>query len=533
MGSMFPALDIRPPESPIQQYAQVQQIAGAQQQQQLQALQIQEQTRLLRDQDATTKAMSSLKPDDSGKINYDGLPMAVLQNGGSSNAAFQVQKSILGIKQTASEIAKNDAATNLSNADTIQKQHDAYRGRILNISDGMTDPAQKQTAWAAEIAAEQAAGTQLPPGITSQYPGDNKARAVANSFALGSQLVKEAQEKQKMALDAWKTAGGELVNVLTNEKTGGIPDVKPLNQGLQTRWQQLNPGQSLPDWATLQPNATPADFERIDKLLQAEENAKGTLAQRETANAVRQQSYDFMVDKEGLKPVIGTDPKTGRTVAVPYTQAKQMGITDAAEMPSTEYSKALSGRQWLQLALTQAPAGAPASDMGISQLLDKMDAAKELGPLAGRWNDFMAGTWGSGNADYAALRTKMDLSSTLLGSVHTGRLGPYLLENLASLAQTKKMDGPTLKSAFNSEISYVKDRAMDPRPNYGLPAQSGTAAPTGGPNNPPTGAAALPQGGGKVLDKATAMQFYQAAGNDPDKARALATKNGWQIPKAQ
>jgi hypothetical protein len=44
---------------------------------------------------------------------------------------------------------------------------------------------------------------------------------------------------------------------------------------------------------------------------------------------------------------------------------------------------------------------------------------------------------------------------------------------------------------------------------------------------------ALPQGGGKVIDKDTAMQFYQAAGNDPAKARALAIQNGWQVPKAQ
>lgn len=39
----------------------------------------------------------------------------------------------------------------------------------------------------------------------------------------------------------------------------------------------------------------------------------------------------------------------------------------------------------------------------------------------------------------------------------------------------------------------------------------------------------LPQGGGKVIDKATAMQFYRAAGNDPNKARQLAAQNGWKV----
>jgi hypothetical protein len=39
----------------------------------------------------------------------------------------------------------------------------------------------------------------------------------------------------------------------------------------------------------------------------------------------------------------------------------------------------------------------------------------------------------------------------------------------------------------------------------------------------------LPQGAGKALDKATAQKFYDAAGKDPAKARALAGKNGWKV----
>lgn len=39
----------------------------------------------------------------------------------------------------------------------------------------------------------------------------------------------------------------------------------------------------------------------------------------------------------------------------------------------------------------------------------------------------------------------------------------------------------------------------------------------------------LPQGGGKVIDKATAATFYGAADNDPKKAQALAEANGWKV----
>jgi hypothetical protein len=44
-----------------------------------------------------------------------------------------------------------------------------------------------------------------------------------------------------------------------------------------------------------------------------------------------------------------------------------------------------------------------------------------------------------------------------------------------------------------------------------------------------TAAGQLPQGAGKVIDKATAQQFYEAAGRDPNKARDLAIQSGWKV----
>lgn len=45
----------------------------------------------------------------------------------------------------------------------------------------------------------------------------------------------------------------------------------------------------------------------------------------------------------------------------------------------------------------------------------------------------------------------------------------------------------------------------------------------------PSSAPTLPQGSGKVIDKATAQQFYEAAGRDSAKARQLAIQNGWKV----
>jgi hypothetical protein len=58
--------------------------------------------------------------------------------------------------------------------------------------------------------------------------------------------------------------------------------VNSTNQALADRHQILNPGKPLPPEFTLQPNATQADYERIDKLMEATEKAQGTKTQQQT-----------------------------------------------------------------------------------------------------------------------------------------------------------------------------------------------------------------------------------------------------------
>jgi len=473
---------INPVESPIQQLGGAMQIKSAMQQQQLGALQIQEEQQKLADQHALTTAMAGW----DGK-NYTDIPGLVTQAGGSGAARMQAQSSILAMREKASDIAKADAITASSNVETQAKLHDQYRGRVMNVI-GIGDEAKRQAAWDAEITKEEQAGTIQPGQFPHTYPGDAQAMNLANNFALGSQLVQEMDDRQRIALDAWKPSGGALVNVITQEKIGGITpaNIDLLNKAMETRWQVLNPGQPLPDQFRLQSNATPQNFDQLDKVLEATERAKGTVAQQAQTNAIRAQTFEMARDKADMKAVIGTDPKTGQTVLVPFGQAQKIGLQNPLQASDDQTNKALAARHWLTLANKQAPAGSDPSDMGVSQLIDKLDKAGKLGPLASRWNEFMAGTYGAGDADVAALRAKMGLSTTLLMQAHVGNRGSSaMLEHFEDLANQKKLDGPTLKSAFNSEVNYVTDRAMDPNPpNWNTPAKSTLRQPSG----PPAGA---------------------------------------------
>jgi hypothetical protein len=381
------------------------------------------------------------------------------------------------MREKASTIAKDDSITAQNNTETIAKEHDALRGRVMNII-GISDPGARQAAWDSEVAKEEASGTIQPGQFSHTYPGDTQALTLANSFALGSQLVKEQQERQKIALDAWKPVEGTLQNVVTGEKIGGFDSAKitQLNKALEARWQVLHPGDPLPDHFKLPSGATPTDFASLDKVLEATERGAATKSQQDTTNAIRAQTFEMAREKTDLKSVMGTDPKTGQTVLVPMGQAQQMGIQNPIQASDDVTNKALAARHWLALANKPGTPGAAPEDQSITQLIDKLDNAGKLGPVASRWNEFMAGKVGAGDPDVAALRTKMGLSTTLLMQAHVGNRGSSaMLEHFEDLANQKKLDAPTLKAAFNSEMSYVRDRAMDPNPpDYAKPKKTGT-----------------------------------------------------------
>ena len=113
--------------------------------------------------------------------------------GASATAANAIANGLLTTRQHMSEIAKNDAATNASNLETVQKRQDELRGRIMSIING--PQADKQQNWAKEISSEEQSGQIQPGAFSNVYPGDEAAQAFADHFALGSTLAKEANEK--------------------------------------------------------------------------------------------------------------------------------------------------------------------------------------------------------------------------------------------------------------------------------------------------------------------------------------------------
>lgn len=99
-----------------------------------------------------------------------------------------------------------------------------------------------------------------------------------------------------------------------------------------------------------------------------------------------------------------------------------------------------------------------------------------LGPIMGRWNEFMAGKVGAGNPDYARLRLNMGLLETALGRVHGGARGggsPQMLQHFAHLMNSDRMDPTTLKATLGEVKSWLDTYA---NPNESGQLKKGVSA---------------------------------------------------------
>lgn len=320
----------------------------------------------------------------------------------------------------------------------------------------------------------------------------NKANASGlKDVAPGAALVDVSQNTPPGSTPTSPTPlpGGRTIYRNPPNIEGELPlsdsQIAQANQQASQRYQVRNPGKPTPDSYILKPGSTQKDRDVVDRMLAGEESAAQAVAQQRTANAMHEQTLSneeqSRQDREsslGQKAVIGTD-SMGKTVLVPQSQAKSLGLSGVMDAPSSDVTKAQSARQWIPLA-DNSKSSDP-DKMGTLQLIDALDKKKALGPVTSRWNEFMTGKVGAGDitsdpetrAEYTALRTKMDLANTLLMNVHVGaRGGSYMMENFKDLANTGKMSPDILKTAVKSEYDYAKDRAMLPTPAHVTAAQN-------------------------------------------------------------
>ncbi len=521
----LPQLAIQPqqPTDPLETYSKLLSVQrlGAQQQlqqSQIQNAQLETQERQLQvaqtrgdAQDAQTmrsQAPNFVQKDESGKVtgyDSDGYFNSLI------GAGVPINK-VSAIRMQNAQMSEALAKSGKANIDLA----DAKVDNMYNILEGVRAIAKSPNAGPNTVqGAYQDALPRLQQlGVdTSKYPqqfaqvGDEGLQRFEAELGAHKQIIADAYKQAEIAEKT--TAASKNLAEAGNAPTSPLGDkVQQLNQALASRYAVLNPGKPLPPPFTLGPNATRADFDRVDKIMEATEKAQGTKAQQDTSNALREQTFALTKGTKDLTPVIGQDAQ-GNDVLVPKSESDDMGLKNPMKAGEQEVSKAQSARHWIPLATAQGDPKNP-DTMGILPLIDKLDQEGKLGVVASRWNDFLAGKVGAADPYVTALRGKMGLSTTLLMNAHVGnRGGSYMLEHFQDLADAGKMDASTLRTGVKTELNYIEGRAM-------LPKTAGSSQ-----NNTPPPTTPAAQASGKDFGAAPAGKTEGATGKLPDGTKVV------------
>ncbi len=194
-----------------------------------------------------------------------------------------------------------------------------------------------------------------------------------------------------------------------------------------------------------------------------------------------------------IADVIQNDFTTGQAMLKNYPPRSPMRIAVqnevnrrmAAGQGPTPVFLGITARNQVQ----QAKLMGPEIDMTAKEI----DRIKDkLGPVMGRWNEFLVGKVGSGDADFQKLRSDLSLIKSKVSQIHFGsQSGVQAVERFDKIMNSDKMDAETLKAGLSSLSQILK--------LYGtLNITSGAAMAEGGANSNsrPTPGTPVPASGG-------------------------------------
>lgn len=275
--------------------------------------------------------------------------------------------------------------------------------------------------------------------LASKPQKENLEQALTGSIQDALNAGRDPKSDPKV--QAWKDA---LQNYKPTKEVNAVEEVK------RQLSDALDKG-DITEVRRLQAKLKSLDPEGAERLALAQFTASSAAAAREAAKAEREEKAD-------IQYVTGTLPDgTGRTVMVPQSQARAMGLVDVAKADDDHVKKTIASRVVSKMLYNTDP-NSPYGP-GALQMIDQLEKNGDLGVLASRWNEFMARTMGADTSKdqlYTRLRTWIDLAQTKLMQAHVGaRGGADLLEHFEDLAKVKKLNAQTLRAAIDQELRYV------------------------------------------------------------------------------
>lgn len=321
----------------------------------------------------------------------------------------------------------------------------------------------------------------VAPEIATNLPGtEYHHRALLNEA--GKQVSQDTTNDQKEAQASSENATAGKTNAETPEvvpeaqahigaenATASIAPSEIAKNNAQTAallhpqaktdfeaWEAQNPGKPIEDWLKLQSQ---------NKTIAPEQQYLTEYATKHPGSTVADAERQYMLDTQRPTQaapvnlfVPGSQPGTETLQTVRPGQTVAAGAQTAAGLNSvntpTTQQRTAAGRA--ETVVAMAP-----------EVLSRIDSlAPKLGPLEGRWNEFMQGKVGSDDPDFAALRSDLLMMSSAVALAHAqGRLPENLRLEFDNAINAPHQTPENLKATINTMLPWLQKMQQQGKPN--------------------------------------------------------------------
>lgn len=472
------ALEIRPQENPLDQYAKALSVKSMIGGEQLQQQEIEKNKLAMQDQKASTEAWKEW----DGKT-YGDLPPLVIKHGGSATAAANLQKMLLAQQEQKSVIAKNDAETGAKNLDTLSKKNDMLLGH-LNAATSVSDDKLVDAVHTEKNAA--IAGNYLDPqhaDALEQLLATNdpkKIRSALEIFEKGLRGEKEqfdqAQKERETASKEWKEIPGTgmFYNTRTNE-TRTPAGVKMTLPQMESEYVRLAGDKAMGKQLSPQDTALMKGLEAYKKIVpQFNFNVAGGATGGLTQDAIDQQAENYW--NTGKLPPVGRGVAGMALVHTIMQRASDLHKGESLAANSAAFKANEQSLKHLQQTFDQVSAFENTALKNLDLYVKKAEAIPDLGvkfanvPL----RSLTASMIGAGNlaSVNAARQTAATETAKVLGSATASGVlsdtqkkdaldvldGNLPLSATRDVVETLKQDFTNRHESYTKQIEDIKSR---------------------------------------------------------------------------
>ena len=338
------------------------------------------------------------------------------------------------------------------------------------------------------------AGSALIPNEMKWIPGTEQYKGRQEMAGQEREKFATEQEKEKALTEQARAKAEE--DRAQAEREARTPAEKnvteaQLEQQARDAWLQANPGKTDADWfaykasLTHQPREETPEAQAIT-LQQTIDNPQTTPEQKAEAQRKldslkkgvaafrpppeQKETFEERTFEDWLKQHPGgnreqfMEDREGRVAArQEANQERTFAHQDQAQQARWEHQTKVAAARETQLTsptktmIEMAPT--VKEFVNRIELLTQREAqAGDLGPLKGRWSEFMTGKIGAPNPEYAKLRTDITLMRSALLKMHVGSRGSQvLLQEFKDIMDQGKDSPENMLAALGEISSYADD----------------------------------------------------------------------------